>query len=62
MLVGGYTAECARCATFLGRVIWWVLSSGSVVLYVGGAVAGMLFCIYLQSGKIKLKWRMYFRT
>ena len=23
------------------------------MLYVGGTVAGMLFCMYLQSGKIK---------
>ena len=58
----GIRAECARRATFLGRVIWWILSSGSDVLYVGGTVAGMLFCMYLQSGKIKLKWRMCFRT
>ena len=28
--------ECVRRATFLGRVIWWIFSSESDVLYVCG--------------------------
>ena len=50
MLVGGYTGR-VRKARDVSRTR--ILSSGSDVLYVGGTVAGMLFCMYLQSGKIK---------
>ena len=44
LILGKYTyfcgvsirAECGRRATFLGRVVWWIFSSESDVLYVCG--------------------------
>ena len=44
LILGKYTcfwwvsirAECVRRATFLGRVVWWIFSSESDVLYVCG--------------------------
>ena len=37
----GIRAECARRVTFLGRVIWWMMSSGSDVFsYIVFATSG----------------------